>query len=262
MDIARVAPPRILLVESDPSLASLLGEVFSDGGYPISVATSPEAVPALLARETFALALADVYVGRAHPGAFTPAQRLRRQVSPIPLGLLMTVPFAAEEARRAGFAFVVPMPFDLDTLLTLVASTLQPTLSAQDEQRIAVVERSFAAREQEDWQAVLDLCTEDVVWYPPTASGIHLANRRHGQDALHTWLASAAQTMQAQTFLHRWYAALPHGLVVRYLRCWTTPEGVRRSEAEVALFHFRGEQIAQIGTRLQLATRSEHLQTG
>jgi CheY-like chemotaxis protein len=262
MDPARFAPSRILLVESDPSLASLLSEVLSDIGCPVSVAPSLEAVPALLARETFALALADVYVGRAHAGSFTPAQRLRRQVSPTPVGLLMTVPAAPEEARRAGFAFVVPMPFDLDDLLTPVATILQPVLSTQVEQRIAVVERYFAAREQEDWQAVLDLCTEDVVCYPPTASGIHLASRRQGQAALRASLASAAQVMSAQTFLHYYYAAVPKGLVVRYLHCWTTPEGVRRSETQVALFHFRGEQIARIGTRPQLAARSEHRQTG
>lgn len=262
MDIARFAPSRILLVESDPSLVSLLSEVLGDIGCAVSVAESLEAVPAQLTRETFALVLADVYAGSSRAGSFTPAHRLRRQVAPTPLGLLMTVPFAAEETRRAGFAFVIPMPFDLDSLLTQVAITLQPTLSPQDEQRIQAVERSFAAREAEDWQALLELCTEDVVWYPPTASSIHLAGRRQGQAALRASLASAAQAMHAQTFLHPYYVAVPKGLVVRYLRCWTTPEGVRQRETQVALFHFRGERICQIGTRPLVTTLSAHLQTG
>jgi CheY-like chemotaxis protein/ketosteroid isomerase-like protein len=262
MDIARFAPPRILLVENDPSLVSLVSEVLDIGGYSVSVAASLEAIPAQLEQETFALVLADVYVGRFQAGSFTPAHRLRRQVSPTPIGLLMTLPFTPEEARRAGFAFVVPMPFSLDDLLAHVATTLQSTLGTQDQQRVAVAERYFAACEQEDWQAMLDLCTEDVIYYPPTASGIHLASRRQGQATLRASLALAAQAMSAQTFLHCYYAAVPNGLVVRYLRCWTTPEGERQCETEVAFFHFRGEQISQIGTRPQLAALSAHRQTG
>jgi CheY-like chemotaxis protein/ketosteroid isomerase-like protein len=262
MEIARFTPPRILLVERDPSLASLLCEVLNSGGYLVSFATSLEAVPAQLEQEAFALVLADVYAGRARAGSFMPAHRLRRLAAPTPVGLLMTVPAAPEEARRAGFAFVLPMPFELADLLAEVAQALQLPLRREDQQRVQVVERFFDAREAEDWSALLALCTEAVDVFPPTPVGLQTARRLRGQAAVRTYFAATAQATRGQTFLHRSYAVVPHGLIVRYVRYWTTPEGARRREAKVGFFHFQGTQLCQVGLRPQLAARPAQEQVG
>jgi CheY-like chemotaxis protein/ketosteroid isomerase-like protein len=259
MDTAPPVPPRILLVEPDVSMRALLGDLLSQEGYALSMVSSLEEVSAQLEEETFALVLADVFVGRTHAGSFTPAHQLRRLARPTPVGLLMTLPFLSEETAHAGFAFVLPMPFELEDLLAQVATTVQQTIRMEDQQRIQVVEHYFAAREQEDWQTVLDLCTEDVVFYPLTPSNATMGRRIQGQAALRTLRASAASSAHSQTFLHFYYAALPKGLVVRYLRLWTTPMEERRREVKTTLFHFRGAQICQVGMRplLRLQGQSE-----
>ena len=153
-------------------------------GYALTVVSSLEEVPTQFDGETFALVLADVFVGRAPAGSFTPAHQLRRLVYPTPVSLLMTLPWSPEEAERAGFAFVLPMPFDLEDLLAQVATTLQRSLSEEDHQRIRVVERYFAALEREDWQAMLDLCTEDVAFYPLASSPRRTVRQMQGQAAV------------------------------------------------------------------------------
>lgn len=257
MDTAAPVLSRILLVEPDASMQALLGDLLSQEGYALSIVSSLEEVPAQLTGETFALVLADVFVGRAHAGSFTPAHHLRRLARPTPVGLLMTLPFSSEETAHAGFAFVQPLPFELEDLLAQVATTLQQTIRAEDQQRIQVVERYFAAREQEDWQTVLELCTEDVVFFPLASSDTMMTRRMQGQAALRNALASAASFAPSQTFLHFYYAALPKGLVTRYLQLWITPAGERRREVGTALFYFRGAQICQIGMRPLLRLKGQ-----
>jgi DNA-binding response OmpR family regulator len=262
MDSSALSPLRILIVEPDVSLQALLCETLSEEGYAVSLASSLEKAPAQLEKETFALVLANVFVGRYHAGSFTPAHWLRRLAHPTPVGLLMTVPLSPEEAAHAGFAFVLPMPYDLEDLLALVAATIQQPPGAEYQQHVRVVERYFAAREQEDWQAMLDLCTEDVVFSPLGASSMMAARQIRGQMALRGYLASAARSVRFQTFMHFYYAALPKGLIVRYVCLWTTPEEERRREAKIALFHFRGERISQIGMRPLLVHHQEQAQAG
>ena len=60
-------------------------------------------------------------------------------------------------------------------------------------------------------------------------------------------LSAVPTQLAEETFLHQAHAVLPHGLVVRYGRLWTTPEGERRREAKVGFFHFRGTQLCQVG---------------
>lgn len=262
MDNVLASSPHILVVEEDASLQYLLCETLHAEGFAVTAAASLSAVPDQLAEETFALVLADVFVGYHHAGSFTPAHRLRRLAAPTPVGLLMTVPFSAEEAHRAGFAFVLPMPFDLSELLAEVATALQLPLGHEDQQRVQMVERFFAAREAEDWPALLALCTETVDVFLSTPFGLQTGRRLQGRDAVRTYFAATAQAAREQTFLHRSYAVVPHGLVVRYVRYWTTPEGERRREAEVGFFHFRGTLLCQVGFRPQLVARLAEVQAG
>jgi CheY-like chemotaxis protein len=257
-----LASSRLLLVEPDDSLRELLGEFLGEVGYTVSLAASlPEALAALR-EETFALVLAHLFMGRFPAGSFTPAHQLRRWARPTPVGLLITAPFPTTEARRAGFAFALPMPFDLEGLLAEVAQAVQQPLSAEDEERVRVVERFFAAREAQDWQALEQLCTEDVVYYPFTPAGAVTARHMQGPGVLRHLIEATDRAARFLTFLHFYYVALPKGLVVRYLRLWTTPEEERRREARVALFHFRGTQICRVGIRPLVNGFQEQSQAG
>src|SRR5690348_1200717 len=114
----------ILVLEPDDALRSLLAEMLREEGYQVSVAASLAEGLVWVETQSFALILANLFAGRYPAGSFTPAHTLRRRVQPTPVGLLMTQPLSAEEAQRAGFAFVLSLPFELEDLFSLVAVAL------------------------------------------------------------------------------------------------------------------------------------------
>jgi CheY-like chemotaxis protein len=262
MDALVLSPPRVLVLEGERALQFLLLFVLREAGYAMSSAFTLEAAWAALEHETFALILADVPVGGTHPGSFMPAHQLRRRAQPTPVGLLMTHPVTAEEARQAGFAFVLPMPFDLDDLVALVAATLQTPLGPTHERYASLVERFLSALERDDQSALLSSCSEEVTWYRLTSSLGTTARRIQGKHAFATYVATRAASRLQQTILNLQCYALPRGLVACYTEVWVTPEGYWRREATTALFHFDGDQIAQIGVRPHLGSGHEQAHTG
>jgi hypothetical protein len=71
----------------------------------------------------FSLILVDLFDDTS-PLALTPTHVLQPGGEPIPIGLLTTQPRSKEEVQAAGYAFVVPMPFDLATFLAQIATAL------------------------------------------------------------------------------------------------------------------------------------------
>jgi CheY-like chemotaxis protein len=262
MDTPVLAPPHILILEGHKALQSLLQFILKEAGYAVALAFTLEAAWDVLDHDTFALILADLPLGASHPGSFTPAHQLRRRAHPTPVGLLMTPSLPEEEIRRAGFTFALPLLFDLDTLLGLVAATLQAPLSSAQERYVNLVERFLSALEQDEQQALLRLCTEDVSWYRLTSSQGTMERRIQGQGAVRTYLASLSSFVLLPTIVDLQCYAVPKGLVACYTQVWTTPRGDRRRAATTALFHFDGNQIAQIGMRPHLVNQQEQSQTG
>ncbi len=262
MDTSVLSSPRLLVLEGHKALQSLFQSLLKEAGYEVSLAFTLEAAWDALAQETFALILADLPLGAYAPGAFTPAHKLRRRVHPTPVGLLVAQAMPEEEAQQAGFAFALPMPFDLDDLLALVARALQMPLSPAQEEYARLVERFFSALERGDPQALLRLCTQDVRWYRLASTPGTMARRIIGKDALSTALSIRAASRLLPTIVDLRCYAVPKGLVACYTEVWTTPEGDRRREPTTALFHFEEALIAQIGVRPHLVSGEEQTQTG
>src|SRR5579862_5919847 len=141
MDHLPIQQTPILVLEPDGELRLLLAEALREEGYQVSIAASLAEGLSWVETRSCALILADLYVGRYPAGSFTPAHQLRRRVQPTPVGLLMAIPLSAREAQRAGFAFVLGMPFELEDLLSLVAEALQVAFTAAQERRADVVRR-------------------------------------------------------------------------------------------------------------------------
>jgi CheY-like chemotaxis protein/ketosteroid isomerase-like protein len=243
---------RMLIVEADPGLQETFRLLLGEEGYePHVVATLEEAL-VRVEEVTYGLILADLFAGHS-PQTLTPAHVLRRRVRPTPIGLLTTQARGDEEAQAAGFAFVVRMPFDLATFLAQIAAALDRPLCVEQRWQAPIVERWFAAVEDEDWKALLALCTDDVAYYPPSSSVAWEARRLRGKAALHAYSKRTAAYYTRNVFTDVLIYAQPHGLIARHTSHWITPDERRHRVTGSTLFHFRGRKICQVGVRADLA---------
>jgi CheY-like chemotaxis protein len=107
--------PRLLLIEADADLRSLFTELLTGEGYDLICAVSLEEGFQRVEEQTFALVLADVFLGPAST-ELARAQALRACIYPIPLALLARLPLPPT-AKQADFAFVLPLPFSIEACL-------------------------------------------------------------------------------------------------------------------------------------------------
>jgi ketosteroid isomerase-like protein len=164
----------------------------------------------------------------------------------------MTWPLSAAEAQRAGFAFVLWLPCELEDLLSLVAEALHHSFTAEQERQADVVRRYLAAQAAEDWESLLALCLPDVRYYPAPASVGTTARRLQGQTALRAYGEATAQHLHQVSHADLCLYARPKGLVAQYTSQWFTSDGRRQQVSTRLLFHFVGESISQIGVRPHL----------
>jgi CheY-like chemotaxis protein len=242
------APP-LLLIEPDHGLQALFTALLSEEGYGLVLATSFEEGFRLVEEQTFALVLADVWMGHASLD-LEQAHALRAGVYPVPVAILSRVPLPPS-AKPVAFAFVLPLPFNLDTCLSLIATTLNTPLNAQQEAQAQVVDHLLEAIEAGDWQALAALHTEDVICVPPEHSRGTSARWVQGQVAFRTWAERLFETYQLLRVSTTWLAATPRGLAVRYTMHWQERVGpVQR--AGTLFLRFQGERICQVGVRITL----------
>lgn len=117
--------PRILAVDDDPDLLGLLGHALSPEGYRVACANSAAAALAAIRQEPPALVILDLWLEDRAAG-WRLLRRLR--ADPVTLDLPVVVASADivavrryEAALRALGCAILEKPFDLDTLLAIVA---------------------------------------------------------------------------------------------------------------------------------------------
>jgi CheY-like chemotaxis protein len=237
--------PRILVVEQDAELLQVIATLLEEEGYEVITVAALEDALEQLDRQVFNLALVDLFIGRSSH-AFTEGNILRRRAHPTPVGLLTTQDLASEDAIHQGFAFLLSEPFEIDELLSLVATSLNQPLSLEQQHLAAIVRRFFVALENADWPTITTLCTKDLAYFPSTTA---LATQRkiQGLRAYLAYAEAARHTMPASRYSNIMLFARPKGLAARYQVSWLPPDDMPRQMTGSTLFHFRGERIAQIG---------------
>jgi DNA-binding response OmpR family regulator len=123
-------PTRILVLVTDPGLQTTFQALLAEAGYEPQVVATLADARARLRAVRFALLLADVFDASA-PLALQQAHILHNGVKPPPIGLLTTQAYSEEEARAAGYAFMVRMPFDLAVMLAHIARALRHPLAEE-----------------------------------------------------------------------------------------------------------------------------------
>jgi CheY-like chemotaxis protein len=116
MGAYRSRRPRVLLVEDDLPVREVVTIILTEEGYHVDAATRPAQAIEALRRDTFDVVLTDLFSWNLRAGLAT-VRRLVEAAAPVPVGAFTSHRLSAEEARAAGFAFVVPKPFEMDDLL-------------------------------------------------------------------------------------------------------------------------------------------------
>ena len=240
---------RVLVVEPDDELRDLLSVILSEEDYAVESVTSLKDALPRLAEQVFGLILADLYIGRS-PHSFTEAHVLRRRAHPIPIGLLTTQKFDAEEVVRQGFAFLIREPFEITELLSIVAATMRRPLSAEQERQAKVAQGFFVAIQNLDWRALETLCAEDIIYYPLAPA--HPARKIQGFSAYRSFTESQRLAYAAYAIEELLIFPTPRGLVAIYRSSWLGPDSKIQRQTGATFLHFRGERIAQIGLRMNI----------
>lgn len=256
MDRSAAVSPRVLVVEDDPDIGEGLAFMLEDQGYAPHVAPSLERALALVDTQTFQCILSDLFAEQArdasgsHPLASIAP--LRQQTYPTPIIVVTAWPVVSEEAAQYGLYSIVAKPFNVDDLLTTIAASLATPLSPEQEWQAQVVHAYFAALTAKDWDALLGLCTDDVIYVLPGA--IPLSSAVQGKAAFRTYTEDIYQHFPDAVFDDVHVYAHPYGLAARFHGSWHTPDGPdagnEHHQSGAVLFSFVGDHIAAIGVQL------------
>ena len=120
--------PPLLLIEPDPDLQTFFTALLREEGYALVPVATLEEGFGLVEEQAFALVLAEVRVGHAFPD-LQQVQALRARDYPVPVAVLARLPLPPS-AKPTEFAFVLPLPFNIEACLGLIATTLNTPLNA------------------------------------------------------------------------------------------------------------------------------------
>lgn len=114
----------MLLIEDNPDLREILTTLLSQEGYIPLVMDSLEAALRTLRTTSACLVLLDLY-DPPDLATFALLHPLLLAAGSTPVGLITAWHVEEEQARRAGFDFVLAKPFDLEDLLWLIEQSLR-----------------------------------------------------------------------------------------------------------------------------------------
>jgi len=121
--MALVGRPSILVVDDEPSIGELLGEILEDNGYRALLAHNGRTALAIARRERPALVLTDRNMPEMDGVELVRRLRSSPTTSGIPV-ILMSSVRPVVEGETIPF---LEKPFDLDDMLATVASYARPT---------------------------------------------------------------------------------------------------------------------------------------
>lgn len=239
----------ILLIEDDPGIREALVLLLDDEGYQTQEATTLEEAYDLIDYGAFDLILTDLLVHN-EDAPFASVMQLQQRAAPTPVAILSAWRAIQSAPEAAQFAFVMSKPFDLDALLTAIAAALRTSgaLTPEEEERAQVVRHYFAALSHRDWNALVRLCTDDVVYALPGASP--LSATIEGKPALRAYSEAIFAHFPGAWFDPVNIYATPTGMAARYQARWLDDDQREQQQAGATIFQFSGLLIRLIGIRL------------
>lgn len=154
---ALASAPRLLVVDDDTELLTLVSMTLKEEGYDVTPAASLPGSLRALEDHLFQLVLTDLFrePGQRHP--LQSIQPLLEHAAPIPVGVMTAWQIAEEDLDLGDLAFLLEKPFDIDDLLGKVEAELHPSIRSLRQHTL--VEQFFQAINARDWPRLARLCT-------------------------------------------------------------------------------------------------------
>jgi DNA-binding NtrC family response regulator len=113
--------PRILVVDDEPEIQEIMGELLKEVGYDVETASSPEQALAAVARHPYDLVISDLRL----PGCsgIKLAEEIVRQRPDLAKRIVLVT---GELNAAPGWLPIIHKPFDLDVILNVVHEQLTP----------------------------------------------------------------------------------------------------------------------------------------
>jgi DNA-binding response OmpR family regulator len=243
------SPPRLLVIDDDPDLRLFLQEIFTDEGYAVDLGATQNEALTLIDAHVYHLIITDLLTHSSlDPLRFAISVQQRAHPTPV-IALTGWIVFPAEVAQ-AGLTRLIAKPFDLDNLLTTVASCMTPTMSAEQQRWAAIVDRWCEAFTAGDLAACVARCANDVtVSLPqsPQLASAETAAPLAGRATFRAYLEQTRRAMPALRFDEFLVHPQPEGLALRGVKSWEAPGAAGRINVATTLtFQFVGERISQI----------------
>lgn len=106
--------------------------------------------------------------GSAGQNPLSPLQELRHLAFSSPLAVITAWKVSEAEAQQQGVTCLLTKLFDLEEFLTTLASCLNWQFTSEQELQATVLREYLTTLDQADFDKVLSLCTEEVVYQPPS----------------------------------------------------------------------------------------------
>ncbi len=259
---ARIPAPHLLVVEDDSDLRAVLNAFLEEEGYIVTPVASLDAALDRIAVTAFDCILTDLLTyGREQP--LSSARTILHAASPTPIVILTAWPLQADIVQSEGFTALIQKPFDVDQLLVSVAAATQVAFTPEQERQRKTVLRYFAALNARDWDALVSLCTETVVYVLPGETPF--SGTITGKAAFRAYSEATFQHFADTTFEGIHIFALPRHLSARYVGHWRQPgspdgsadgasdgasDGAVATLSGAVRFSFDGDRIRQVGVQL------------
>jgi CheY-like chemotaxis protein len=256
---------RILIVEEDHALNAMLAGLLREEGYQADAAFTLEQALRMVEDQLYDLVLTDHLVStpprHGSSADLSLVHQLRHACHPTPVGVLSAWPLDQQAVERAGFAFALQKPFDIDTILRLIADFLNPTFTPEQAQQAQHLRRFLEAISQGNEAVLRILCAPTVAYYSLTHNVFTPQHAILGIEAYLVYLRLVRARLpvcrieQVAIFAHR------GRLRARHLCSWQTPVGRRVHLSWAVQCRFRGERITQVGEALPTRRLRELLET-
>jgi ketosteroid isomerase-like protein/CheY-like chemotaxis protein len=243
--------PRILVIDDDVDILKSIEWLLEDAEYLPTLARTLEAGRYILDTTGCHCVVMDLF-GHDLAQSIPLAKEVRQQAFPTPVGIMTAHHIPPEQDELREFAFVLAKPFQIDEFLSLIAASLNTPLTAEQHAQAIIVHQYFAALSNRDWDGVAALCTDDVVFASPgeTPLSTHIT----GKAAFRQYTEQTLEAFPEAVFTTMHIYPTPTGLAARYQASWQPPQSTQRHAFSGGiLLRFRGEQIMQIGVRLNRA---------
>jgi CheY-like chemotaxis protein len=236
---ALAALPRLLVVEEDAELLSIVQEFLEQDGYDVTPAASLPDSLAVLEEHLFQFVLTDLFYRPGRPLLHS-IHPLLAQAAPTPVGVMTAWLVPEEDLEREDLAFLVPMPFDLDDLRGHLDAEFHPTIRSLRQTQL--VEQFYQNLNARDWRQLTRLCAPTLrVTTPMGASNASIGLRNYLAILERRCSLLPGYTIEEVRVFPR-----QDGAAARYLARWQDSAGLEHRAAGSMRFHFQYGRIAQI----------------